>query len=169
MALTNEPQALSYAKSFSTSAPTRRGYEKASSTWKQGSPLQDDGSGYLTPPTSPVDGSAVGKRLLGVALADASGTTGADVIMVSPDNGTVFEGTLSDATAGTHTLAQADMHKIFPLTKGSTNWYLDANAASNNGAQIIGFKDPIGTVDGRVYFVMTRATMGGVAASSGTL
>lgn len=169
MALTNQPQALSYAKSFSTSAPTRTGEEKASQTYKQGSPLQDDGSGRLTPPTSPVDGSAVGKRLLGIALADASGTTDAKVPFVSAEMGTVFEGTLSDATAGTATLAQSHMWKIYPLTKASVNWYLDANAASNNGAMVVGFKDPIGTVDGRVYFVMTSACIGGVAASSGAL
>jgi hypothetical protein len=152
------------------SEPSLHGKEKASQTYKAGSPVQDDDAGLITESASPVDGSAVTKRMIGIAVADATGVTSADVHIqaVLPD-GVLLEITLSDATAGTHTLAQTDQWKIYPITKDTAtgHWYLDANAVSDSGgAVVVEFKDKIGTVDARVYAKVTRAAIGGANAGS---
>jgi hypothetical protein len=134
--------------------------------------LQDDDSGLITPSASPIDGSAVTKRAFGLALANASGVTSADCLLIWLGAQTVIEITLSDSTAGTHTLAATDQWKVYPITKQTTftpnSWYLDAAAVSDTGGGIvIGFKDAIGTVDGRVYMIITSTGRGGANAGSG--
>lgn len=172
MALTNKPRALNIAKPFGLAAsPQLHGKEKASQTYKAGAPLIDDDSGLLTESTSPIDATAVGKRTLGLALAAASGTTSKDVPIALLGPNVLVEATLSDSTAGTHTLAQTDQWKIFPVTKDPTfstgNWYLDANAVSDpGGAIVVEFRDPIGTVDGRVLCIFTSGAIGPVNAAS---
>lgn len=171
MALTTQPRRVHYAGPIAglTTMPVVTGVEKASQTYVAGAFVVDDDSGRITESTSPIDASAVAKRTIGMALESASGTTGDPVPIAWATPFTVFEGTLSDATAGTHTLAQADQWKVYPITKGSANWYLDANAVSDTGGGlVIGFKDPIGTVDGRVYFIVTNTARGGANAGSGT-
>ena len=173
MALTNKPKRATFAKTLSGhSIPVLHGVEIASATWTAGAFLQDDDSGALTLPTSPINASAVGNRAFGMALNKATGVTAADAafIWLTPD--VVLEMTLSDP-AGTHTLAQADQWKVYPVTVDGTFstgfWYLNGNAAvDTGGAVVVGFKDPIGTVDGRVYAVLTNPTRGGVNAGSAT-
>lgn len=169
MALLNQPKPIAFVQTMGLAAgPLFHGVEKAAQSYKRGSALQDDDAGRIAPPTSPVDGGAVTRRVLGFAESDATGVTGADVTMILASAYTIFEGTLSDATATTHTLAQADQFQTFPITKATTHWYLDANAVTANGALVIGFKDAIGTVDGRVYFIVTTAARGSAHAASGT-
>lgn len=174
MALTTRPkQALVARLAGLSSVPTFHGAEKASQTYKKGSFLQDDDSGLITASASPIDASAVTKRTFGMALQDATGTTSADVPFVWVGPQTVIEITLSDSTAGTHTLAQTDQWKVYPITLDPTFstgvWYLDANAVSDTGGGVVvGFKDAIGTVDARVYCVVTNTARGGANAGSGT-
>lgn len=175
MALTTAPKACGFVYTIggTGSAPIVHGLEKASSAWKAGDFLQDDDSGLITLSASPIDASAVTKRCFGLALADATGTTSHNVDFIWITSAVVLEGTLSDATAGTHTLAATDQWKVYPITKQTTftpnTWYLDANAVSDTGGGIvIAFKDPVGTVDGRVYFVVTNTARGGANAGSGT-
>lgn len=166
MALTNKPTRAGLAKSNGlTGSIMYHGVEKATQTYKQGAFLIDDDAGRMTESTSPIDASAVAKRTLGMALNDATGTTGADVPFVPVGEAEVFQGTLSDSTAGTHTLAQADQWAVYPITKDPTHstgfWYLDANAVSDTGGGlVVGFVDPIGTVDGRVLFIVTTPARG---------
>ena len=168
MALTTQPKRAQFVQTIGlTAAPIVHGEEKASSTYVAGAFLIDDEAGRVTPSTSPIDASSVAKRTIGMALAPAIGTTSADIPIALAGPYTVFEGTLSDATAGTHTLAQADMWLVYPLTKGTTHWYLDAAAVSDTGGGlVVGFKDAIGTVDGRVYFIVTTPARGGTNAGS---
>src|SRR5689334_20828666 len=173
MALTNKPQAIVAAGKLLgvRTEPSVHGVEKASQTYKAGAPVQDDDAGRITESTSPIDGSGVTKRAIGIAVADATGVTGADVHIVSlMEDGVLIEVTLSNATAGTHTLAQADQWQTYPLTKDGTfstgHWYLDANAVSASGAVVVEFKDKIGTVDARVYAKLTRKAIGGAHAAS---
>lgn len=169
MALTTQPKKPFVVRHLVGSAPVLHGEEKATQTYKQSAFLQDDDAGRITESASPIDASAVTKRAFGMALQDASGVTDKDVPFVWLGPGEVIEITLSDATAGTHTLAQTDKWKVFPITKATNYWYLDANAVSDTGgAVVIGFKDPIGTVDGRVYAVLTNTARGGANAGSGT-
>lgn len=166
MALTSKPKRAGLAKSNGlTSAIMYSGEEKASSTYKQGAFLIDDDAGRMTESTSPIDASAVAKRTLGMALADASGTTDAQVLFVPVGEAEVFSATLSDSTAGTHTLAQADKWAVYPITKDPTHstgfWYLDANAVSDTGGGlIVGFQGAIGDVDAVVYFIVTTPARG---------
>jgi len=82
---------------------------------------------------------------------------------------TVIEIHLMELTAGLHTLVIGDQWKVYPITKGTANWYLNADAVSDTGGGIvIGFKDPLGTVDGRVYAILTNTARGGANAGSGT-
>jgi len=170
MPLTNQPQALKLASPFGMNADVViHGAERASQTYKKGALLQDDDAGLITETATPCDGSGVTHRAFGLATADATGTTSHDVLMDYIGPYTVLEGTLSNATAGTHTLAVGDKFQTYPLIKGTYNWYLDANAVAANGAFILDFKDAVGTVDGRVYFVLTAAARGPVHAASGAL
>jgi|SRR6185503_778070 len=168
MALTTQPQRAAEAKLIGLAAsPIVHGVEKASQTYTMGAFLQDDDAGRITESASPIDASGVTKRAFGLAIHAATGTTDADVPMVWLGPNTVIEITLSELTAGTHTLAQADQWKVYPITKGTANWYLNADAVSDTGGGIvIGFKDPIGTVDGRVYMVISNPARGGANAGS---
>lgn len=174
MALTNKPkQALVARCPGFSSIPTFHGEEKASSTYKKGAFLQDDDSGLITESASPIDASGVTKRAFGLANQDATGTTSADVPFTWLGPQTLIEMTLSDSTAGTHTLAATDKWKVYPITKDPThstgNWYLDAAAVSDTGGGIVvGFKDAIGTVDGKVFAVLSNTARGGANAGSGT-
>ena len=169
MPVTNTPPPATFARTIgSTAAPIEHGVEKASSTYLKGAFLIDDDAGRMTESTSPIDAGAVARRTVGMAAGAASGVTGRDVPFYWADSQTVFEATLSNGTAGTHTLAQANQFQVYPITK-ATNWYLDTNAVSDTGGGlVIGFKDAIGTVDARVYFVVTNTARGGTNAGSGT-
>lgn len=165
MALTSRPKRADAAKALGMTSQSIivHGVEKATQTYVQGAFLIDDDAGRMTEATSPIDASAVAKRTLGMALAAATGVTGADVPFAFVGEHQVFEVTLSDATAGTHTLAQNDQWKVYPLLLDATSkfWYADANAVSDTGgALVIGFKDIIGTVDGRVFVIITTPARG---------
>ena len=168
MALTNQPKRLQVASSLGLFAkPMYHGQEKATQTYKAGALVQDDDAGRITESTSPVNGAAVANRTIGMVLQDASGVTDKDVPIIAAGPQLVLEGTLSDSTAGTGTIAQLDMWKVYPITKATANWYLDKNAVSDTGGGVVvGFKDPIGTVDGRVYFKVTTPAIGGLNAGS---
>ncbi len=168
MALTTQPKRVQFVQTIGLAAsPVVHGVEKASVTYKAGCFLIDDDAGRVYPSTTPIDASAVANRTIGMAMEDATGVTGTDVPIILAGPHTVFEGTLSDLSAGTHTLAQADQWRVVALTQGTTHWYLDSNAtADSGGALITGFKDAIGTVDGRVYFIVTTPARGGTNAGS---
>src|SRR3990167_2374201 len=106
MALTTQPRRVQFVQTIGlVAAPVVHGQEKAAQTYKAGAFLQDDDAGRITESASPIDASGVTKRTFGMALAGASGVTDKDVPIVWAGAYTVFEGTLSDATAGTHALA----------------------------------------------------------------
>lgn len=168
MALTSTPKRPELKRHLYQSAPLLHGHEKAAQTYLYGALIQDDDSGRITESADPIDGSAVTKRTFGMALRSATGTTDKDVPFIWLGPGEAVEFTLSDATAGTHTLAQADLWKVYPAKK-STHWYLDANAVSDTGGfVVVELVDAIGTVDGRVRAILTNTARGGANAGSGT-
>lgn len=168
MPLTTQPQKAFVAKLAGlSSSPIFHGVEKAAATYKQGAFLIDDDAGRLTETTSPLSAAAVTGRSFGMAMYDASGVTDADVAFTWLGPNVILEMTLSDATAGTLTLAQTHQWKVYPILKGTANWYVDGAAVSDTGGGlVIGFKDPIGTVDARVYVVLTNTARGGANAAS---
>lgn len=172
MALTTRPKKALLSKMLGkTSSVVQHGEEKATSTWKAGAFLIDDDAGRLTESTSPIDASAVAKRTIGLATADATGVTDADALFDYVGEDAMFEVTLSDSTAGTHTLAQTDKFKVFPLVKDPTFstgiWYADANAVSDTGGfLVLEFVGAIGDVDARVRGIVTTPARGGTNAGS---
>lgn len=172
MALTTQPRRAQFAYVIGTGVcPTIEGVEKATSTWTQGAFLRDDDAGRLTESTSPIDGAAgvEAQRTFALALDAATGTTGAKAQAVWLGDDVVLEITLSNATAGTHTLVQGNQWQTYPILKGTNNWYLDTNAVSDTGGGlVVGFKDPIGTVDARVYCRVTLPVRGSANDGSTT-
>jgi hypothetical protein len=71
----------------------------------------------------------------------------------------IFEANLATTTAldpdTVTSLAITQIMTTAAISKASTSklWYLDLTAAGNKKALIIGLKDPVGTVSGRVYFM----------------
>ena len=171
MAFTTQPQAANVARYLGfASAPILHGEEKASQTFKKGAFLIDDDAGLITETTSALDASTVAHRCVGLALKDASGVTSADMPFVFLGSQVVIEITLSDNTAGVHTSAATDKWKVYAAAKGTNNWALDTNAASDTGGLlVIGFKKGVvvgTTTEARVYGIVTSTVRGGTNAGS---
>lgn len=167
---TTHPRPATFARGYWSSAvPEAQGVEAAGQTYKAGCFLIDDDAGSLVPSTSPIDGSAVANRAAVFAETDATGVTAAVVRGIAVTGHAVFEMTLT-ASGGTHTLAQGDQWQVFPIAQDSVNlsWFLDGTAGTIGGL-VIGFRDAIGTVDGRVYAVLTTSARGPAHAASDTI
>lgn len=135
------------------STPIYNGPEGSSQTFKRGAPLVYS-SGYLVVATTPID---TGDAIVGFALRDGANDTAHSTLPYVPAlPHMVFEGVLSNASTGTHTSAQTDQGLTFAIdTDTSTKaWALDFSNTTNPSALVIALVDPIGTVDGRVRFVV---------------
>ena len=99
--------------------------------------------------------------LVGFA-ADAAGGVQAAALGYYPAlGGVVFEGNLSTGGANpptAHVLLVTDFFERFALQIDTSQtpdvWYIDQGDVVNNSVTIIGFRDPPGTSDARVYFVV---------------
>jgi hypothetical protein len=140
----------------------QHGLEGTSQTWKVGAPLVVS-SGYLIEASTSTSAKS---GIVGIALAAASGTHGADVsyVPLSPDaltfQGTV-DGTLSSSNApGTGSLTQANMYTGGTLQKDAASglWFLN-NTATGDFIFVaaIGPDSPVGTVNGRCRVVFLHA------------
>jgi hypothetical protein len=147
---------------------TYHGIEKASQTYLKGAFVMFDPTastgGSVQECTAPILASAPTTSItLGIAQFKATGTTGKEV-MIDDAQGAHIEITLS-TTASAHTLAQADVGKLYTISRDSAslNWYLQDVAATeaNGGAFVVQLKDPIGTVDGRVIARITKFAIQG--------
>jgi len=143
--------------------PIYNGPEGATQTFKRGAPLVFT-SGYLVEGTGPID---TGDSIVGIANADAHNTTaGAKTMGYVPAlQSIIFEGILSNSSTSSHALVATDLGLVFALAKDATSlaWYVDFFNTTNPCAVIIELVDPIGTVDGRVRFVIVDdATIYGV-------
>jgi len=71
----------------------------------------------------------------------------------------IFEANLATVTAGdpdqVTALAIAQIGVTYAISLASTSklWFLDDTASGNKKALVIGLKDPVGTISGRVYFM----------------
>jgi len=126
--------------------PTVVGPEAASETFKKGAVLVPS-AGYLS------EAGADPTNILGVALEDGNnGAAGANEIGYCPAlPGQVFEGVIGAASA----IAQTDLFTKYGLAQdgGTGVWYIDTSETTTVSVVIIGFKDPVGTTNGKVYFV----------------
>lgn len=137
--------------------------EAASMNDAKGTPVKDNGSGYLD--TITVDDNLsliVGFTTEAGHDSSSAGDDNLSFIPALPN--VVFEITLEDESNNDHVLAATDMWEKFALQKDTTNdrWFLDENdiAAGEAAMKVIGFKDAAGTTKGRVYAVfLNEATI----------
>lgn len=152
-----------HASTASTAIPKFK--EAASQTFKAGAPVKVV-SGLITECIAPAAGSDA-EVIVGIALQDGQNVTTKPLTTVAPCcpcGDAVFEGILGNTADDLYALTadDGDVGKAAALAKDATNlgWYvnattaaLDASAIANARVRVVGYKDPAGTVNGRVYFV----------------
>src|SRR5713226_5116328 len=146
------------------SGPTLTGLEAATQTFKRGAPVVNS-AGFLA------EAAANPAAIIGIARSDGHNLTVAGVAnaastgIIDPTSpnqeftpiqpSMIFEISVDKAAArggALAVLAQSDMWGDFGITKDSLGfWYLDVDkAAANQVVVVVAFKDPAGTVNGRV-------------------
>lgn len=143
--------------------PTETAPEAATQSFLAGAPLVNSSGQLAQAATNPT-------AIIGIALGQASGVQATPVQYTPalPDN-LLFEvsvdGALSGGDApGTGSLPASALFSTYGISQdgASENWYLDTSKSSANQVmRVQGFKDPAGTVNGRVYvrFLRTSATI----------
>jgi len=146
-------QAIKYARGRTQSTPLEHGEEgSGTQTFEEGSPLIINGQRIDGAATEPVD------NIVGIALADASGTTDTDVMYVKALSGTVFEGNIGTSiTVGD--IAATDMNALYPLQQSGEDWFVDKTDNTAPCVRIIRFVDAVGTTNGRVQFEFLEDTL----------
>lgn len=147
-------QAITVARKMDGSAVTlEHGPEEASQTFLDGDPLiHDASSGEIEEAgTEPVN------QILGIAVGDASGTAGTDVTYI-PAEGNVFEANIGTSVSAGD-IAETDRFAIYPLQNSGTDWFVDKTDNTNPCVKVIGFRDAVGTTNGRVYFKFLKSTL----------
>jgi len=133
--------------------PIMHGAEEASSTFVAGDPLiVSNTAGQIEEAaTEPVN------NILGIANEPASGVPGGDIEYVPAIPGVIFEGNIGTSiSAGA--IAAADLYALYPLQLATGDWFVDKTDNTNPCVRVVGFKDPVGTVNGRVYFMFLTDT-----------
>jgi hypothetical protein len=127
------------------------GLEEASMTFNKGAILVADGTSKEVE-----EAGADDQDILGVAVSGASGTAGTDVMFYPADGSIVFEGTLltDDDDDTDDEIAATDAWTKYGLVldAGEGYWVIDKGETTNVRVVIVGFRDPVATVNGRVYF-----------------
>ena len=149
--------------------------EAATQEFNAGAPLAFSG-GRVAEITDPVGDT---EQIVCIATGDASGTTDTDVVVVPALPGLVFEAVLANVADDLYELAAADVGKLCALRRDDTNdsWFLGANDAhatnpvAGAGCRIVGLKDAVGTVNGKVFFVFldTRQNAADNGVVAGTI
>jgi hypothetical protein len=141
--------------------------QKANSTYVRGAPVYLDTNGYLAATGVDTVGSdscvkaAASAKIVGF-VAEAGAASSSDTTAVAYHaaiEAQLFEGNLIDGTASSnaHTLAQTDVGGAYGLCKptGETHYGVDAGAASSRDCvTVVDLVDAIGTVNGRVQFIV---------------
>lgn len=123
--------------------------EAASQSFKKGQPVYLS-SGKLTACAS--DGTAI----LGVADADASGTTDTSIPVILATPLTVFEAVPTNAGADVAT-AVTNVGKHYALYVSSNDVYVDLGDTSNDAVKVVALKDDAGTTNGKVLIKVLAA------------
>jgi len=140
-----------------TSHPLQTYKEDATEEYNAGAPLFFN-AGKVAEITDPVGDT---EQIVGIATVDASGVTDTDALVCPTLPGVVFTAVLGNVADDLYALLAADVGKLAALRRDDTNdtWYLGANDAhatnpvAGAGCRVVGLKDDVGTVNGRVYFV----------------
>ena len=123
--------------------------EAAAQTFKKGDPVKLNTSGQVLLAVD-TEGS------WGIAKKDATGVTNSPIQVIVHDTKDFYAASASAAGA-TRTVTQSDVglrcSYIKSTQSGETDkTVLDVSDAQSDVLQIVGLKDPVGTVDGRYYF-----------------
>lgn len=122
----------------------------AAQTWVRGAVLIQNGSGELE------EGGANPTAIVGVALAKhpPTNTPEGEGYHIPARENIEFIASVDDSAAiDTGAIAAGDLYTAYGITEdGSGVWYIDKNktAAADVRVRITGFKDAVGTVQGRV-------------------
>lgn len=128
------------------------GPESASETFLDGAVLisdSTDSNRLAEGGTNPID-------IMGIAARAASAVTATMIPYYPALPGVVFEGSVDNASdLGNGAALASDFGAQYGLTRDSGGtWYIDkAKTLDDARVRILGFRDPVGTVQGRVYFV----------------
>lgn len=138
---------------------TQYGIEASGQTWKQGAPLVNS-SGSLAEASTGTSGYA--GTLIGIALAPASGVTGATVLFAPFTPGMTFAGTVDGTLVatnapGTGSVAQSGVWGGIGLQKDAASglWFLCTTGTAS--FIVVGLIDAASTVNGRVRVQILRA------------
>ena len=130
------------------------GFEGASETYKEGAVVVTDSldsNRFAEGGTNPLD-------IQGIVARAATGTAGTSMPYYPALPGVVFEGSLDDSNdLGNGAIVASDISALYGVTKDSGGiWYVDKHKTGDDArVKIIGFRDPVGTTQGRVYFVFS--------------
>jgi hypothetical protein len=132
---------------FSTrrlSSTVEHGLEGASQSWKKGAVLIYS-SGLL------VIGADAAVNIAGIALADATGVTNADVPFLRPTEDDEFEITLT-VDALTYALLGTEMGNRYAIDLDATSGYFfaDQSNTTDDGIVVTGFVSKVGDINPRV-------------------
>jgi hypothetical protein len=89
--------------------------------------------------------------ILGVAAADATGTTGADVPYYEAMSNNIFQGSVMNGTDAI-ALAASHINGKYSLVASGNDWYIDVSDTTTDKVQIIAPIDDIGDTNARVQF-----------------
>lgn len=144
----------------------RHGLEGAGQSFKMGAPLINS-SGQLIEATA--SNLAALSGLIGIALADATGTQGADCAYypLTPQSynfSITVDGAESGGNApGTGSLAASGLYGSYNIYKDTASgyWYLEESDTTHLNVIALDFIDPAATVNGRVRIKFLRAVTAG--------
>lgn len=138
------------------STPVEEAKEAASQTYTKGAVLipsltSSAVNGYVAEGAAdPAAGVIIGVALeAGKNTSAGVGTT--HYVPALP--GVIFEGQVYHGTAASAVIATADRFKQYGIAKSGANWVIDKSETTHKDVRIVGFKDPVGTLNGVVYFV----------------
>lgn len=167
MAAVIQPIALVEMMGLYSAPALPQQYEGTTQSYKKGAPLVYS-SGYV------VEASANPTAILGIATANAGGTTHQAAAPIVPVNSRslIFEISIDGAASnnnapGTGSLAQANVGSTYGITKDAASgfWYLDTSkSGSNQVATLVGFQtnatngtNDAGVVNGRALIQFLAA------------
>jgi hypothetical protein len=95
-----------------------------------------------------------------IGIFEQDGPQSADsqtlVRMIPALPGIVFEGSIGGPAGVTWLSADTQLWQEYGITESANFWRIDTSKTGAAGrARVVGFRDPIGTPDGRVYFTFT--------------
>lgn len=128
------------------------GPEGASETFVDGAVLISDANDS----NRLAEGAANPIDIMGIAARAASTVTATMIPYYPALPGVIFEGSVDDSNdLGNGIALAANFGGQYGITKDSAGfWYIDKFKTGDNArVRILGFRDPVATVQGRVYFV----------------